>query len=298
MKTIHVIAGATASGKSAYAIKLAQKLGGIIINADSLQLYNALPILTAAPSYQDKAQVPHVLYAALEPHEACSAGNWREMAGQQIGKAFAKGAVPIIVGGSGLYLKALMQGLAPIPDIPSKARSKACADFDEMGAGAFFERLKAHDPNTAARLHPNHKARVLRAWEVFDATGRGLSDWHKAKAQGPLYNWNFNVRIIMPARDVLYARCNERFCKMIEMGALDEVRAFEDAIKDGGIPQNASIHKALGLSHLRAHLKGGLNLDKAIELAQGDTRRYAKRQVTWLRGQLRESARIKIKTIF
>lgn len=294
MKKIHVIAGPTASGKSAFAIKMAQEMNGVIINADSLQLYDALPILSASPSANDLSAAKHVLYGDLNPNEACSAGNWRELAAVEIGKAFVDNRTPIVVGGSGLYLKALMQGLSPIPDIPREVRQKSCDEFIQMGADEFFKRLAMHDETAGQKLHKNHKARILRAWEVLEFTGRSIYKWQELAPQGALDDWSFDVKIIMPPRDALHERCNSRFVKMLEMGALEEARLFSDRIKNGEILKNCPPTKAIGFAQLVDFIDGKTTKECAIADSQTATRRYAKRQITWLRHQLHETKSITV----
>lgn len=283
---IHIIGGPTASGKSAKAMELARALNGVIINCDSQQLYNDLPILSAQPSEADKAEIPHRLYAELHPNDVCSAGNWRELAEPIIQEVIDSGKTPIICGGTGLYIKALIDGLSPMPDIPEDVRTRVVARHEEWGAEKFYAELQARDPEMAARFHVNHKARIIRAMEVLEATGKSLAEWQKLDRQGPPDSWAFEIHKVLPERETLYDRCNKRLELMIEAGALDEVATFDARIKSGEINEGVPLCKALGFKELRAHLKGEMSLQDAIERAQGITRRYAKRQVTWFRNQL------------
>lgn len=284
--TIHIIAGPTASGKSAKALKLAQENDGVIINCDSMQLYDDLPILSAQPSEEDKAQTPHRLYAELHPNNVCSAGNWREMAIPVIEQVLANSQTPIICGGTGLYIKALIDGLSPMPDIPEEVRERVVNKHAELGAEAFYAELEARDPVMAARFHVNHKARIIRAMEVLEATGKSLSQWQELEREGPPDHWNFEIHKILPERETLYDRCNKRFEWMINNGALEEAAAFDKRLQSGEVNEGVPLCKALGFKQIRAHLAGDLTLEQAIETAQGITRRYAKRQVTWFRNQL------------
>lgn len=283
---IHIVAGPTASGKSAFALNLARQKNGVVINCDSMQIYDGLPILTAQPSEKDKSIAPHKLYGTLHPREHCSAGLWREMAIKEIESAAANGQVPIICGGNGLYIKILMEGLSPIPDIPPDIRTAAVQKQQELGNPGFYEELKKRDPVSAARFHPQHTARLIRAWEVLEATGRTLPDWQQETKSAPPEHWQFEIHKIMPEREELYRRCDERFLKMLQQGALEETRDFAAKIESGDVPESALLTKALGFRPLRDHLSGKIQLDQAINLGQTETRQYAKRQVTWFSNQL------------
>jgi len=283
---IHIVAGPTASGKSATAMELARKHNGIIINCDSQQIYNGLPILSAQPSNEDKAEIPHRLYAELHPNDVCSAGNWREMVEPVIEGVIKTGHTPIICGGTGLYIKALMEGLSPMPDIPENVRTRVVEHYEDVGAEKFFEELQTRDPEMAARFHVNHKARIIRAMEVLEATGKSLAEWQKLDRAAPPRHWTFEVHKILPEREALYARCNERFEWMVENGALEEVEKFDTRLQSGEIKDGVPLSKALGFRELRSYLRGEMSKDEAIERAQTITRRYAKRQVTWFRNQI------------
>lgn len=284
--TIHIIAGPTASGKSAKAMELAEQLNGVIINCDSQQIYDGLPILSAQPSDEDKDRIQHRLYAELHPNNVCSAGNYREIVEPVIEDIISNGQAPIICGGTGLYIKALMEGLSPIPDIPDKVRDKVVAHYEDVGAEKFYQELEARDPEMAARFHVNHKARIIRAMEVLEATGKSLAEWQKMPRQGSPEHWTFDIHKILPEREELYDRCNRRLEWMVENGALEETAEFTKRIESGEIKEGVPLCKALGFKELRAHLDGELSLEQAVETAQGITRRYAKRQVTWFRNQL------------
>ncbi len=285
-KTIHIVAGPTASGKSAKAMEIARAEDGVVINCDSMQLYDGLPILSAQPSAQDKIDVPHKLYAALHPNDVCSAGNWREMVEPIIEEVLANDQTPIICGGTGLYIKALIDGLSPMPDIPEEVRAKVVAEYEDIGAEEFYAKLTSLDPEMAERFHVNHKARIIRAMEVFEATGKSLARWQELERVGPPENWNFKIHKILPERETLYERCNARFEWMMNNGAREETQEIEARLQAGAVNEGVPLCKALGFKQLRAHLAGEMELNEAIEQAQGITRRYAKRQVTWFRNQL------------
>lgn len=290
--TIHVIAGPTASGKSALAIEKATALNGVIINSDALQIYDALPLLTARPSAADEAAAPHLLYGVIPPTEICSATRWTTMAVAAIKEVLAKGQTPILVGGTGLYLRTLMEGLSPVPDVPAEIREMMNARQRELGNPAFHEAFKRHDPVMAARLHPNDTQRLIRAWEVLEATDKSLADWQAQAPVPPVPEWCYDVRVLDPPRDVLYDRCNKRFLAMMAQGALEETRAYDALIATGTVLAEGGVTQALGFRPLQAHLHGVLSRDEAIEQAQTDTRQYAKRQVTWLRNQVKSGGNI------
>lgn len=284
--TVHIIAGPTASGKTAFALNLAQETNGIVINCDSMQIYNGLPILTAQPTAEEKSRAPHRLYGILHPNESCSAGIWREMAAKEIEDAFAAGKNPIICGGTGLYIKALMEGLSPIPPTPKNIRAAAIKKQEELGNPGFYEELGKRDPESAARFHPNHTARLVRAWEVLEATGKTIGDWQRETKNAPPADWQFEIHKIMPEREELYRRCNERFLKMLEHGALEEVKTFAAKIETSEIPTTTPLKKALGFLPLLDYIKSNISLEAAITQSQAQTRQYAKRQTTWFKHQL------------
>ncbi len=289
---IHVIAGPTASGKSALAIETARTCDGVVINADALQVYDALPLLTAQPSQEDHARVPHRLYGALAPADICSVTRWVDMAVETIRQTLANGQTPIIVGGTGFYLKGLMEGLSPIPDVAPAIREKMIARQQELGNPGFHAAFTKADPIMAGRLHPNDTQRLIRAWEVLEGTGESLALWQSRPPQPPVPEWTFDVLILDPEREVLYDRCNKRFMAMMDQGALDEVRTFSQQIEQGFAPHEGGVTQALGFYPLRNYLQGHVTLNEAIERAQADTRQYAKRQVTWLRHQIREGGAV------
>lgn len=284
---IWLIAGPTASGKSALALRLAEAAGGEIVNADSMQLYVGLRVLTAGPGPEDLARAPHHLFGVADPADGWSVGRWQRAARQAIDDILARGRHAVVVGGTGLYFAALTRGLAEVPQIPAEARAAAAADFETMGEDAFRARLAAADPAAAGRIAPGDRQRLCRAWEVFAATGVSLSD-HQASAEGALPAGSWTAVALEPPRDVLYARCDARLVAMLEAGALGELRALVARRLDPALPAM----KAVGVRELAACLDGGLTRDAALAAAQQETRRYAKRQMTWMRGQMADWPRI------
>jgi tRNA dimethylallyltransferase len=275
-----IVAGPTASGKSALALALAEEQGGTIINADSLQCYRDLRLLTARPDAAAEARAPHRLYGFLDAADPGSAGRWRISALAEIAAAAAARRLPIVVGGTGLYLRALTQGLAPIPEIPDRVRREARALVQAEGEAAFRRRLARLDPAAAERLAPGDAQRLVRAYEVVCATGRPIGWWRGQPHGRPAAR--FVTILLMPPREALYAACNARFLAMLEKGGLDEAAALSNRRLDPGLPAM----KAAGLPELFAHLRGAVGLGEAIAAGQRATRRYAKRQMTWFRRQL------------
>lgn len=274
-----LIAGPTASGKSALALALAERLNGVVINADSMQVYRELAVLTARPTPAEEARAPHLLYGHVPAHEAYSAGRFVREAGQAIADVRRRGQVPIIVGGTGLYFKALTEGLAAIPPVPAAIRAHWRARAAEIGAARLHEELAARDPAMANRLAPTDLQRITRALEVWEATSRSLADW-QAMAATPTPGLERALRLVVEVdRGELYRRCNERFAAMVEAGAREEVRALLALGLDPGLPAM----RALGVRPLAAAIRGEIGLEAAVAGGAGETRQYAKRQLTWLR---------------
>jgi tRNA dimethylallyltransferase len=276
-----VLAGPTASGKSGLALALAEAFDGVIVNADSMQVYRELRILTARPDEAALARAPHRLYGSQSGREPCSAGRWRLGALAEVEAAHSAGKLPLLVGGTGLYLRALQEGLADIPSVPDAVRAAAVARHRSMGGVAFKAELARRDPVSAARLHANDSQRLIRAWEVFEATGRSLVEWQADAGAGPP-PFRFLNLVLLPPRTALYARADARFDGMLAAGALAEVAALLALGYAPGLP----VMKALGVPELADHLAGRRSLAEAAEAARQSTRRYAKRQFTWLRNQL------------
>jgi tRNA dimethylallyltransferase len=274
-----LIAGPTASGKSAAALALAARLGGMIINADSMQVYRELTVLTARPTPDDEAMAPHRLYGMVPAREAYSAGSWRDDAATAIAEAQSEGRVPVLVGGTGLYFKVLLEGLAPVPDIPAEIREHWREQAETLGAEGLYRELALLDPAMAMRLRPSDPQRVARALEVIEATGVSLAEWHGGETS-PMLSPDGVVRIVVaPEREVVYAQIDARFDRMVEAGAVEEVRALIALHLHPGLP----VMRAHGVRELATHLVGAASLEQAVTKAKTETRRYAKRQMTWLR---------------
>jgi tRNA dimethylallyltransferase len=265
------------------ALDLAADIGGTIINADSMQIYRDLPILTAQPDAAAMEAQPHRLYGILALDDPATAARWAEMAVQEIKAAWETGRPPFLVGGTGLYLRALLEGFAPIPDIDPAHRVEAQALLAELGAGGLHGRLQDRDPETAAKLRPSDSQRLMRAWEVLNATGRPLAWWQKQPSIPPLPITALSF-VTAPPRDRLYAACDDRLITMVARGAVEEVAAARRTYT--GADQAQAGFKALGFRELASHLAGELRLEEAVSAAQQATRNYAKRQGTWFRRQL------------
>jgi len=282
---ILIVGGPTASGKSALALDLAEHFGGCVINADSMQVYRELRILTARPTPADEKRAPHRLYGVLPASERCSAGRWCDLALAEIDDARAKELLPILVGGTGLYFRSLLKGLAPVPAIPGEIRKRAAALHDEVGAEAFHSLLAERDPEGAARLHPGNTQRVLRAYEVLQATGKSLGEWQRSQPEGAGYSGNAAALVLAPPREELYAACNARAEVMASEGGIEEAEALLALELDPSLPAM----KALGVREFAGYLKGEMTRDEAIDKLRQGTRRYAKRQSTWFRHQMPEA---------
>jgi len=279
IKRAILIAGPTASGKSAFALDLAEKTGGAIINADSMQVYRDLRVLTARPTPEDEARVPHLLYGHVPGREAYSAARFADEASRAITEARALGLVPIFVGGTGLYFKALLEGLSPVPPVPDDVRAHWRSEADRVGAAALHKVLGARDPAMAARLKATDPQRIVRALEVLEATGRSLADWQETPGRPVLEEDETERFVLMPERDELYRRCDARFEAMMAARALEEAEALGRQKLDPGLP----VMRALGVAALLDLIAGKVTRAKAVESAKAETRQYAKRQVTWLR---------------
>jgi tRNA dimethylallyltransferase len=284
MTALIVVAGPTASGKSALALHLAEAARGMIINADSMQLYRDLPVLTARPTPQDEARAPHRLYGILDAADPASVGRWLELAAAAIGEALAEQRPAIVVGGTGLYLHALLHGLAPVPDIPAGIRMAARARLAELGPPAFHAELAGLDPVMAARLRPTDRQRLLRAYEVVVATGRSLAAWQDAPPVRVSLPAQRLGLALVPPRVALYERIERRLREMVQGGALEELKALGQR----ALPADLPLMKAVAVPELLAHVSGRVDLATAVERAFIQTRRYAKRQLTWLRHRLPE----------
>jgi tRNA dimethylallyltransferase len=282
-----LIAGPTASGKSALALALAERIDGAIVNADSMQVYGDLRIITARPTVPEEARVPHRLYGHVDAAVNYSVGQYLADARAALDEVGGSGRVAIFVGGTGLYFKALTAGLAAVPPIPTRIRDSVRARLAAQGAPALHAELARLDPAAAARLSPNDRTRVARALEVVEATGRPLADW-QTKGLPALIGADAPRLFIAPDRAALYARIDARFSAMIAAGALDEVRRLAARKLDPLLPAM----KAHGVPWLIRHLAGEITLEEAADHARLDTRHYAKRQFTWFRHQLGDWPRI------
>jgi tRNA dimethylallyltransferase len=279
-----LIAGPTASGKSALALALAEKLGGTIVNADSMQVYRDLRIITARPTPAEEARVPHRLYGHVDAAVNYSTGQWLRDIAAVLDELNAAGRLPILVGGTGLYFKALTSGLAAVPAIPAEIREQVRARMRSEGAAVLHAELARRDPVTAQRLMVNDRSRISRALEVVLATGRSLTDWHREGLPALVEPARAAKVFLTCERKQLVARIETRFAAMLKAGALDEVRALAARRLDPALPAM----KAHGVPWLIRHLNGEIALDAAAAGAVMDTRRYAKRQLTWFRNQMKD----------
>ena len=275
-----LIAGPTASGKSAAALALAGEIGGVVINADSMQVYREAPILTAQPLADEKARAPHLLYGHVSVRQAYSVGQWRDDAVAALAEARAMQRTPIFVGGTGLYFMALTDGLADIPLTPPEIRDAARALLDDIGVEALHARLTERDPLTASRLRPSDPQRVLRAFEVLEATGRPLAQWQDAPAEPLLKDAKIAAFVLDPPRAELRLRIATRFEAMVDQGGLEEARKLE------GLDSALPAAKLLGLRPLQALAAGNLSRAEALDAAITGTRQFAKRQMTWFRHRM------------
>jgi tRNA dimethylallyltransferase len=274
-----LIAGPTASGKSSAALELAERLRGTVINADSMQVYRELAVLTARPPQADLPRAPHRLYGIVSAREAYSVGRWLEDTARAVQEAEDEGRVPILVGGTGLYFKALLEGLAPVPDVPLEIRKAWRGEAAKIGAEGLYRELSLRDPAMAAKLRPSDPQRIVRALEVIDATGVSLAEWQSGSASPLLASEAALKLVIAPEREALYAAIDARFDAMIEQGAVEEVRGLLSLGLDPGLPAM----RAHGVREIAAHLAGTISLSEAIAKAKTESRRYAKRQMTWLK---------------
>ncbi len=274
-----LIAGPTASGKSAVALKLAEQRGGMIVNADSMQVYRELRILTARPGPEEEARAPHRLYGFRAGAQAYSVAQWLNDAAKALAEARRRGLVPIFVGGTGLYFKALTEGLSPVPEIPDDIRSYWRERARIEPAPALHGLLAQRDPAAAAQLRASDTQRIARALEVVEATGRSLTQWQQGEGTPLLHPGRAEKYVVAPDRSTLYSASDARAARMIEEGAIDEVAALLRL----GLDASRPVMRAIGVRSLGAYLRGEIDLESATERLQTETRRYAKRQLTWLR---------------
>ncbi len=286
-----VITGPTASGKSQLAVAVAREFGGAIINADSMQVYRDLRVLTARPGEAELAQIPHFLYGEIDAGESCSAGRWRNLALAGIARAREEGRLPIVVGGTGLYLSALLDGLAAVPPVPASVVAETRDLHARLGGEQFRAALAEHDPEGARRLHAGDTQRLIRAYAVARATGVALSEWQRRQKAGA--RLDAAAIVLLPPREQLYAAIDARLKSMFEQGAVEEVRALLARQLSPDLPAM----KAVGVREIARFLAGDLTSDEALAAAQQATRRYAKRQYTWLRGRLQSGKKLQKLTL-
>ena len=272
-----IIAGPTAGGKSALALALAQQIQGVIVNADSAQIYRDLKILSAAPRLVELQKAEHRLYGVQDSALPCSAADWAAMARREVDDIHGRGRTPILVGGTGLYLRTLLDGIAPVPAIDPDVRTTV----RERDVGDNYQKLRTFDPAAAARLKPADTARVNRALEVILSTGRTLGEWQEQREGGIADKVRLRPLILLPPRKWLYARCDERFAHMVDQGVVSEV----EALLARKLNPNLPVMRAIGVRELSAYLLGNATLDEAVAAGQRATRRYAKRQYTWFAHQ-------------
>lgn len=280
-KTI-LIAGPTGSGKSALAHALAERLSGAVINADSMQVYRELRILSARPAESEMGNVPYRLYGHVPGAEAYSAARFAVEASAAIEAARAEGRVPIVVGGTGLYFKSLLEGLSPIPPIPEDIRTRWRKAAEEQTSAALHAELASRDPAMGARLRPTDPQRIVRALEVLEATGVSLARWQETPGKPTLQSADTHALVVSPPREELRERIDTRFDAMMREGAVDEVRE----LKALGLDPDLPVMRALGVRSLMEFLEGATSQEAAVETAKAETRQYAKRQATWLRSNM------------
>jgi tRNA dimethylallyltransferase len=276
-----LLAGPTASGKSRAAVALARRFNGVVINADSMQVYRELRILTARPSAADEAAAPHSLYGHVAAADRYSVGRWLGDIAEAMERARAEGRAAIIVGGTGLYFKALTEGLAIVPPVPEDIRQQIRAEAEGLETAALHERLARLDPEDAAAIRPSDRSRILRALDVFTATGQSLAAWQKGSGEPPLVKAEARRAVLVPERSELHRRISDRAEEM-GLPALGEA----EALLRLGLPADLPVMKAIGVAELGAHLRGDITLDEAVAALKTETRRYAKRQMTWFRNQM------------
>ncbi|WP_297509643.1 tRNA (adenosine(37)-N6)-dimethylallyltransferase MiaA [uncultured Caulobacter sp.] len=286
---IWLIAGPTASGKSAHALRLAEALGGEIVNADSMQIYAGLRVLTAGPSPEEIARAPHHLFEVADAAVGWSVGRWLEAVTKALSDIEARGRPAIVVGGTGLYFRALTHGLADVPPVPETQREISGLLYAARGEAEFREILRPLDPDAEARIEAGDRQRLVRAHAVAVATGKSLTAW-QTDTKPALAPGTWKGLVLDPPRADLYARCDARLSVMVEQGALDEVRAMEARKLDPALPAL----KAVGYREFAAHLRGETTLEQALDAARQETRRYAKRQLTWFRNQTPDWERVSV----
>lgn len=284
-KNVTVLYGPTASGKTARGIEIAAQHNGVIINADAMQCYADLPMLTAQPDLEEQQSAPHKLYGFVDGSENIIVTDWLEHSLEEIYKTLQEGKHPILVGGTGFYIKALIEGLSDIPDVPDHIRQTGEDILSEEGLSVLLKDLDAYNSEDAAQLDRNNPRRVLRAWEVLNHTGKSIQEWQRENKKSKPENLSFNLQLVTKPREELISRIHQRFDQMMANGVLDEVEALSKRIDKGEVSEDNLIVKAHGFRPLRAYLKQEVPLEDAIERSKIETRQYAKRQMTWARQQ-------------
>jgi tRNA dimethylallyltransferase len=279
-----LIAGPTASGKSALALSLAERIGGTVINADSMQVYRDLRVITARPTADEETRVPHLLYGHVDAAENYSTGRWIADAARALREVQEARRIPILVGGTGLYFRGLLHGLSDMPPVSADVRASVRGEAEGVAAPELHARLTGLDPRAAANLRPSDRQRILRALEVFAATGRSLAEWQEKPGKPLIAPADVSALFLAVDREVLRQRINDRFDAMLRGGALEEVEKLAARSLSPSLPAM----KAHGVPWLTRHLKGEISLEDAVAGGKADTRRYSKRQETWFRHQLKE----------
>ncbi|MCH2038583.1 MAG: tRNA (adenosine(37)-N6)-dimethylallyltransferase MiaA [Rickettsiales bacterium] len=287
-KPIIIICGPTASGKTQLSLSIAQKHDSVIINADSMQLYQEIPIISAQPTVSEQKTAPHRLFSILSVTDSCSVARWIKLVCAEIDAAHNQNKIPVLVGGTGMYLSSLINGLSEIPSITDTTKEHSRSLLETIGNKAFVERLAEHDPLSAQKLNINDTQRILRAYDVIYQTGKPLSYWQNEGLKTYYEKEQFQSYFVNPPRDILYDRCNKRFDAMLDSGLMDEIR-YVHSLK---LPHDLTAMKALGLRELLAYLNEEKSYEDAVIQAKTVTRRYAKRQITWFKNQLDHKAEI------
>ena len=288
-KTVVIIAGPTASGKSALAIEMAERYNGVVINADASQIYKEITVISAAPTAEDKQKVPHRLYEIFEPGKRGSVADWLPLVVQEIKQCWRDKKLPIVVGGTGFYIEALVKGASPIPETEPEIKQKVAQIIEKEGAQGLYQQLQKIDARGAAMVHANDMTRIRRALEIFLSTGRSIADWFEMPYVSSLPEAQFVIVAKLPALNILDEKCRLRVDAMIKNGALEEVKN----LMNKKIPFDFPVMRAIGVPEFCAYLKGDVSLSEAAELVKLHTRQYAKRQLTWFRNRLKQlSAKI------
>lgn len=287
--TAYVICGPTASGKTDFAHRYAKNLGGEIICADSKQLYDGLPLITASPGVSLKSEIPYLLYNFCNFREDFSAPKYAELAAKAIYKVLERDKLPILVGGSGMYISALIYGYSKFPAISEDIHEESLRLFSKVGKTEFYKLLTSKDPFVIDNILPSDTQRMIRAYDIFQQTGKSIIVWQRdAELVKPLSGLNLEIVNLNPNRQMLYSNCNDRFLQMINSGAIEEIRSSYDLIKNA----SPSVYKIVGVREILSYLEGHISLSRAIDIAQAKTRQYAKRQVTWFKNKFKHSKTI------